>query len=92
MSEWILIFALIPAVLVVIGLLLTIVVFKKKKEGKLGEPNYQVFFNVGIIWIPVGVVFMITINTVIGIAFMGLGASYITIGLSNRDKWKKKEK
>jgi len=92
MSEWILIFVLIPAALVVIGLLLTIVVYKKKKEGKLGEPNYQVFFNVGMIWIPVGVVFMITINNVMGIAFMALGASYMAIGLANRDKWGKKEK
>ena len=90
MSEWILIFVLIPAVLIVIGLLLTIVVYKKKKGGKLGEPNYQVFFNVGIIWIPVGFVFMITINPVMGIAFMALGTSYMAIGLANRDKWEKK--
>jgi hypothetical protein len=33
---------------------------------------------------------MIAINTVIGIAFLGLGASYLAIGLGNRDKWEKK--
>jgi hypothetical protein len=92
MSEWILIFLLIPAVLVIIALLLTIIVYKKKKEGKLKELNYQVFFNVGIIWIPVGVVFMITINNVMGIAFMALGISYMAIGLANRNKWEKKDK
>ena len=91
MSEWILIFVLIPAALVVIGLLLTIVVYKKKKEGKLGEPNYQVFFNVGMIWIPVGVVFMIAVNPAIGIAFMALGIMYLAIGLANKDKWEKKK-
>jgi hypothetical protein len=90
MIDWILISALIIAVLVVMVLLITIVVVKKKKEGKIGEPNYRVFFNVGMIWIPVGVVFMITINIVIGIAFMGLGASYMAIGLANRYKWEKK--
>ena len=83
--------ALIVAALVVIGLILTLVVFKKKKEGKIGEPNYQVFFIIGIAWIPIGSVFMITINIVMGIAFMGLGVSYIAIGLANRDKWEKKE-
>ena len=91
MSEWVLISALIVAALVVIGLILTLVVFKKKKEGKMGEPNYRVFFNVGMIWIPVGVVFMIAINPAIGIAFMAMGITYLAIGLANRDKWGKKK-
>jgi len=89
MSEWILISALIVATLVIIVLILTLVVFKKKKEGKMREPNYQVFFILGIAWIPIGIVFMVTINLVIGIAFMGMGVSYMVIGLANRDKWKK---
>jgi hypothetical protein len=91
LSEWILIPALIVAALVVIGLILTLVVFKKKKEGKMGEPNYQVFFNIGMVWIPVGVVFMIAINPAIGIAFMAMGITYLAIGLANRDKWGKKK-
>ena len=91
MSEWILISALIVAALVVIGLILTLVVFKKKKEGKMREPNYQVFFIIGIAWIPIGVFFMITINIVMGIAFMSMGVAYLAIGLANRDKWEKKK-
>jgi tellurite resistance protein TehA-like permease len=91
LSEWITISALIIAALVVIGLILALLVYKKKKEGKLGEPNYQVFFIIGIAWIPIGIVFMITVNSVIGIAFMGMGISYIAIGLANKDKWKKGE-
>jgi hypothetical protein len=91
MNEWILISILIIAALVLIGLLLIIVVFKKKKEGKIGEPNYQVFFSLGFVWIPVGVVFMITINPALGVVFMVLGLSYIAIGLANRDKWEKKK-
>jgi hypothetical protein len=62
-------------------------VFKKKKEGKLGDPNYRVFFIIGISWIPIGVVFIITINFVLGVAFMCIGAAYLVIGLANRDKW-----
>ena len=91
MSEWILISALIVAALIVIGLILTLVVIKKKKEGKMGEPNYRVFFIIGIAWIPIGSVFIITINLVMGIAFMGLGIVYMAIGLANRDKWEKKK-
>ena len=89
MSEWILISALIVAVLVIIGLILLLIVLKKKKEGKMGEPNYQVFFSIGMIWIPVGVVFMIAVNPAIGIAFMALGIIYLAIGLANRNKWEK---
>ena len=47
-----------------------------------------VFFIIGISWIPIGIVFMITVNSVIGIAFMGMGISYMAIGLANKDKWK----
>ena len=67
------------------------VFLKKKKEGKIEEPNYQVFFSLGIMWIPIGVVFMITINPGLGVAFMALGIVYMAIGLANRDKWGKKE-
>jgi len=91
MNEWILISVLIIAILVIIALIIALLVFKKKKEGEMSESNYQVFFILGIVWIPIGIVFMVTINLVIGIAFMGLGLSYIAIGLANRDKWGKNE-
>jgi hypothetical protein len=89
LREWLLISAIIVTTLVVIGLILIFVVLKKKKEGKIGEANYKVFFILGFSWIPIGVVFMITVNLVIGIAFMSLGIAYLSIGLANRDKWEK---
>ena len=89
MNEWILISAIIIAAMVVLGLILTLIFFKKKKEVKVKETNYQVFFIIGITWIPVGIVFMTAVNFVIGIAFIGIGISYLAIGLANRDKWKK---
>ena len=90
MSEWISISIFLVVVLVLIGVALTMIYWKKKNRDEIKEPNYQVFFRVGFIWLPAGVVFMIAINPVIGIAFLGLGASYIAIGLANRDKWEKK--
>lgn len=89
LNEWILISVFILAAVVVLGLILTFVLYKKKKEGKMGTPNYQVFFMLGIMWMPIGIVFMMTVNVVIGIAFLGLGASYLAIGLANRNKWNK---
>ena len=91
LSEWILISLLLIAVLIIIILAITFVMFKRRKEGKTGEINYKIFFIIGLVWIPVGSVYMITINTVMGIAFMGLGIAYIAIGLANKDKWKKDE-
>ena len=89
MNEGILISTLIVAALLVIGLIIALIVFKKKKEGKIGEPNYKVFHFLGIIWIATGIVFMVSINFVLGIAFMGMGLSYMIIGLANMDKWEK---
>lgn len=91
MNEWILISSLIIAVLVVVILIIMVVMFKKKKGDKTEEFNYKVFFFLGIIWIPIGSVFMIAVNLVMGIAFMGIGLSYIAIGLANKDKWMKEE-
>jgi hypothetical protein len=90
MSEWIIISIFLIVVLVLIGVALIIIYWKKKNKGEIKEPNYRVFFNLGLVWLPAGVVFVIAINTVIGIAFLGLGASYLAIGLGNRDKWEKK--
>ena len=87
MNEMLMIYFATVTILVVIGLILTMVVLKKKKEGKMGEPNYQVFFILGIAWIPIGIVIMVEINLVLGIAFMGMGVIYMAIGLVNRDKW-----
>jgi len=91
MSEWILISALNMAVLLVIILMIIVVMFKKRKEGKTGEINYKVFFFIGLVWIPIGSVYMIAVNFVMGIVFMCMGVSYIAIGLANKDKWKKEE-
>jgi hypothetical protein len=92
MSEIILFTSLIIVTLVVIGLFLLFYVIKKKKELKIEETNYQAFFNIGLIWIPVGIVFIVSVNIAIGVAFFAMGTSYMAIGLANRDKWEKKQK
>lgn len=90
MSEWILISTLIFIALLIIVLTLIFLMFKKKKEGKLKEPNYKVFFIIGLVWVPAGSIFLITDNFTIGIVFIGMGFAYLAIGLANREKWKNK--
>ena len=89
MSEWIFFSIGMLALLVLIGIILLLIVWRKR--GIVGEPNYQVFFMLGIVWIPVGVVFMAAVNPTIGFAFMAMGIAYLAIGLANRDKWEKKK-
>ena len=45
----------------------------------------------GIMWLPVGVVFLFAANSAIGFAFMAIGITHLAIGLANRDKWKKQK-
>jgi len=83
-----------PVLLAIIGILVVtgviiVLVWKKRKEQPTAEPNYLVFFILGICWFPLGVVFISTDNPV-GYFFFILGLSYLAIGLANRDKWKKK--
>ena len=89
MNDWILFSIFLIAILVVIGIALILVIRKKKKEETINKDiDYKVFYLLGFVWMPIGIVFIIAVNPAIGIAFMGLGISYIVIGLANRDKWK----
>ena len=86
MDIWI----IIPAIIVLMGVILGLIVFymMRTKKDVEKETDYQVIFTVGFIWFPVGVVFMNTVNPALGIALMALGIVYIAIGLAHRDTWK----
>jgi len=87
MIDWILIIIGIITILVTVGILLTLIVWKKNKEGKYEEPDYQAFFVMGICLLPIGIIFMTTVSPAF-IGFAGMGVCYMAIGLANRDKWK----
>ena len=90
MSGLILLLILIIALLLSLGVILTIVFWKKQRENNYVEPDYQAFFVMGISFLPLGLVFMIAISPAF-IWFTGIGLCYIAIGLANKDKWKKEE-
>lgn len=52
-----------------------------KKTGQKIEPNYRLFFILGITWLPLGIAID---NSV----FLGVGAAFLIAGLVNKDKWK----
>ena len=62
--------------------LLLALVFLMKRKGKKLEPDYYIFFIFGIIWLPMGIVTGNSMFTLLGIVFL-------SVGLANKDKWKK---
>ncbi|UCF50191.1 MAG: hypothetical protein JSU91_01550 [Thermoplasmatales archaeon] len=90
MNGLILLVLLIIALLLILVFILTIVFLKKQKGKKFEEPDYQIFFFMGISILPIGLVFIIAVSPAF-FSFLAIGLCYIAIGLGNRDKWKKKE-
>ena len=56
-----------------------------EKNGKI---NYSVFLWVGVAFMGIGVVFMLVVNTIMGLALLAVGAGNFTIGLSARNQQK----
>ena len=88
MSELFPIIAIITVIFLTLGILVVLIAIKMKKEGKYPEPDYRAFFILGICLLPMGIVFVTTVNPGF-MGFTGLGAIYMIIGLAHRDKWKK---
>ena len=88
MSIILIVMSILMLFVLAIGVIFIFYVNKKKKQGVIVEPDYRVFFILGITFLPMGLVFIF----VIGPPFIGistLGLCYLVIGLINRKKWKK---
>jgi hypothetical protein len=57
---------------------------------KKQETNYQAIFFMGATFVAVGVVFMNTVNHVLGVVFIAIGGLNMIIGGKNKEKWPKK--
>ena len=88
MYELLLLVGIIAVIVIALGIIVLFISMKKKKEGKYVEPDYRAFFILGICFLTMGTIFMITVSPGF-IGFTGLGVIYMIIGLSHRDKWKK---
>ena len=82
---------IILVIMLVIGAISAVLALKKSKSG---EPNYRVFYITGLILLPIGIIWIgasFFLDTSIGAggAFLGVGVTYLIIGLAYRDKWRK---
>lgn len=78
-------------ILILVGIITVVIVWKRKKEGTLGEPNYKALFAMGITFLGLGIVLSSAINNPGFFGFIALGLIYIIFGLANKDKWEKQK-
>ena len=93
MEQYQIIVLVIIAIMAIVGIFLTYLSWKRKKDGVSVYNSYRALFIMGLIFLPVGIAWMIVsftsdVSFVIGIPFLGIGVMYLAIGLANRDKWK----
>ena len=80
-------------VLLLVGILLAIgiagvFVFRKSCRNK--KTDYYMFFVMGVVLFPVGLVFAMTSPGFMGL--MALGLIYMAIGLRHKHEWKREQK
>ena len=82
------------AILVIIGILVIWLAWNRKRKGMIRETNYRVFFIIGIVMFPVGLIGMIisftrdySFFTMLPIFIIGI--VYLAIGWDKREIWKK---
>ncbi|MFC2059344.1 hypothetical protein ACFLTS_06910 [Chloroflexota bacterium] len=82
------------AILIVLGILMAVVVWRRRRGGKSTEPNYRALFLMGAALLAVGIIYLVLclvtdVSCVTPIPLLALGAIYLTAGLANKDKWKR---
>lgn len=88
MIEWLLI-----SIAIVVGLLVVVLFWKMKKGGPYEEPNYYIFYIMGIVLLFIGLGFMV-ISLLLDYSFIffipifTIGVVYLAIGLSHKNTWK----
>jgi hypothetical protein len=85
--QWILV-----SIAVGIAALAILAVLFLRRKGWNREVDYRVYFNMGIIWLPLGIIFYTIFKNLIGAFFFIIGVVYLAIGLKNKDKWGKPQK
>ena len=86
--------AFILILLIIIGISSAFFALKIKNEGKYGKNNYYVFFIIGMIWLPSGLIYMIATMTLsdeipllLGIPLFSMGLIFLIISSANIYKW-----
>ena len=95
MNEFPLVIIGIIVGLILVGILVAMAL-KRKRAGKHRETNYRTLFILGITFLPLGIIYEIAffkagaeVFLVLGLAFIGMGLSYLAISLRDKGKLNK---
>lgn len=83
-------------IILVLGTLITIVglvivfLIRRRRPRFKKETDYRALFNMGIIFLVVGLAMSVTTNIINPLLMLGL--IYFIMGLANKDKWKTRYK
>ena len=83
---------ILVSIVVAVVILAILAIFVFKRKGWNSEVDYRRYFNMGIIWLPFGIVFYLIFESLIGLVFFIICLVYLAIGLKNKDKWGKPQK
>ena len=95
MNTWYVISGVFLAVILSLVILVTVMLWKRNKEGRSAQPDYRVFFIMGAVMLPLGIAEMLLFAQwnrpfVIPLPLVVIGLMFLVIGLVNRGKWQKK--
>ncbi len=94
MNTWYVISGLVLAVVLSLVILVTVMLWKRNKEGQSAQPDYRVFFIMGAVMLPLGIAEVWLFVQwgrpfVIPLPLVVIGLMFLAIGLANRGRWKK---
>ena len=84
------------AVLVLAGVVVALVAWKKRQELNTQQTDYRAFFIMGLIMVPLGIAGIVAalamdISIVVAFPLITIGIVYMALGWSNRAAWRKNE-
>jgi hypothetical protein len=83
---------ILVSIVVAVAILAILAIYTFKRKGWNSQIDYRRYFNMGIIWLPFGIIFYLIYESVIGLVFFIMGLVFLGIGLKNKDKWGKPQK
>jgi len=95
MDTWFVISGVILAIVLGLVILVTVMLWKRGKQGKAEQPDYRVFFVMGAVMLPLGIAEMLLFLKwdrpfVIPLPLVVIGLVFLAIGLANRGRWQRK--
>jgi hypothetical protein len=83
---------ILVSIVVAVVILAVLAIFIFRRKGWNSEVDYRRYFNMGIVWLPFGIIFYLIFESPIGLLFLIMGLGFLAVGLKNKDKWGKPQK